>query len=635
MNYTDYDFFNQPLESDQADKIDILSLEDMRYKGKSAFSAFSILLRRANPDLMDVFESATSLQAARDEVFHYFARTERLLLNQSTDIHPLEKTVIRDCIKALKNIFSRGYEKITGFSALNVLWNLASQEFDAIDVHVSMGFMQEFIHLFRGTTGHSGIYAGNDSYKEYVKFRKLTGREAALARTKVLDKFGVEIDDYFKRYPSGLKKSIITRRERHRRRILEYFSGTDKDWNNYVWHLQHIIKDYNTLADLVDLSDEEKQAVQMAVKNRMPFGITPHYLSLIDFEKGTQFDRAVRAQVIPPIDYLKRMIENRNDISHAFDFMGEHDTSPIDLVTRRYPGIAIFKPYNTCAQICVYCQRNWEVDQVMEPRALASREARKKALAWFDEHPHVTEVLVTGGDPVVMKDAVLGEILQELAAKPQVRRIRIGTRTPVVLPQRWTDDLVNLVAGFHQPGRREIAIVTHFEHSSEITPETQTALTKIRKAGLGIYNQQVFTLFNSRRFESAKLRADMRLVGINPYYTFNLKDKKETIHYMVPVARILQERKEEARLMPGLERTDSVVFNLPRLGKNNMYAGQDHQIVGIMPDGARVYEFLPWEKNITFADTYYYTDVPIYDYLKRLKAAGENVDHYKSIWYYF
>jgi lysine 2,3-aminomutase len=232
-----------------------------------------------------------------------------------------------------------------------------------------------------------------------------------------------------------------------------------------------------------------------------------------------------------------------------FDFMGEHDTSPIDLVTRRYPGIAILKPFNTCAQICVYCQRNWEIDEVMAPKALADKNTIDEALVWFDEHRTIGDVLITGGDPCIMSDSGLERIVSKLAEKEHVYRIRIGTRTPVVLPMRWTDSLVKTISKFHEPGRREIAIVSHFEHPYEITPDAMKAVQKIKKIGISVYNQQVFTVENSRRFESAKLRRDLRLIGIDPYYTFNMRGKDETRSYMVPIARILQERKEEARLL--------------------------------------------------------------------------------------
>jgi lysine 2,3-aminomutase len=200
---------------------------------------------------------------------------------------------------------------------------------------------------------------------------------------------------------------------------------------------------------------------------------------------------------------------------------------------------------------------------------------------------------------------------------------------------RFTDRLLGILSRFHRPPELELTLVTHFEHSYEITPEAMEAVQKIRRLGIGVYNQQVYTVENSRRFESAKLRRDLKAIGVDPYYLFNMKGKEETSKYMVPIARILQERKEEARLLPGLDRTDEPVFNVPRLGKNHLRAGQDRRLVMILPDGSRVYEFHPWEKNITPIPPYNYVDVPIYDYLEELAARGENIRDYRTIWFYY
>jgi lysine 2,3-aminomutase len=104
---------------------------------------------------------------------------------------------------------------------------------------------------------------------------------------------------------------------------------------------------------------------------------------------------------------------------------------------------------------------------------------------------------------------------------------------------------------------------------------------------------------------------------------------------MAPIARLLQERKEEARLLPGLDRTDEPVFNVPRLGKSYLRAWQDHEPIMILPDGRRVYRFYPWETRVGVADDYIYTDVSIHGYLSRLLADGENTADYRSVWYYF
>jgi lysine 2,3-aminomutase len=108
------------------------------------------------------------------------------------------------------------------------------------------------------------------------------------------------------------------------------------------------------------------------------------------------------------------------------------------------------------------------------------------------------------------------------------------------------------------------------------------------------------------------------------------------LEYRVPIARLLQEQKEEARLLPGMSRTDEAVYNVPGMGKNYLRARQHRDLISILPDGTRLYEFHPWEKNITRnISTHIGQDVPILDYLIRLEAAGEDVSDYETIWYYF
>lgn len=593
-------------------------------------------LWEANPEIHSLLKRAQSLESAREKMNAYLDRAEREIMSRDNDLHILEKATVRECIRVFRSVIGPVNEFRTGFSALKTLWNLAREQLRDLERDISAGFLMEFINLFRGVAGQSNIYfESREAKKGIPEFLRLEGQEASEARTEILDEMGADIQKYFRRYPSGLDPEVVSWRKENRQRILKYFSGKESDWNDTTWQLRHVVRDAKPLLDLIELTEEQKEAIQKSVTYRIPFGITPYYLSLMDRHLALGYDQAIRAQVIPPPDYVNTMVEYRDRRGIIFDFMGEHDTSPVEHVTRRYPGIAILKPFNTCAQICVYCQRNWEIDEVLDPKAMASKSSLKKALSWFDEHRSVGDVLVTGGDPCVMKDAPFQRILEALAEKEQIFRIRIGTRTPVVLPMRWTRDLVKILSRFHEPGRREIAVVTHFEHSYEITPEAMEAVQKIRKAGMSVYNQQVFTLFNSRRFETAKLRRDLRLMGVDPYYTFNMKGKEETRRYMVPIARLLQERKEEARLLPGLDRTDEPVFNVPKLGKNHLRAWQDHRVVMILPGGSRVYEFHPWEKNIQPLPPYNYMDVPIYDYLEELAAMGENIRDYRTIWYYY
>ncbi|NNJ51835.1 MAG: KamA family radical SAM protein [Ignavibacteriaceae bacterium] len=590
----------------------------------------------SNPEIYQLLKNANELEEARNLMYTYLEKAERKVFEVDNDLHILEKSTVRESIRVFRSIIGPINEFRTEFSAVDSLWKLAQNKRDDLKDKISVGFIMEFINLFRGITGKSNIYLENAQVKKGIpEFLKLKGKEAAKVRMEILDDLGSSVQKYFKKYPSGLEDEVIGWRKENKAKILRYFKGDDKNWNDYQWHLKNVIKDAEPLAELIELTNEQKEAVDDAVKNNIPFGITPYYLSLMDRKLSIGYDHAIRAQVIPPKDYVDKMLTHKGDREISFDFMGEHDTSPIELITRRYPIISILKPFNTCSQICVYCQRNWEIERVLEPKALATTEMLDSALKWLDEHKSVGDVLITGGDPFIMKDEQIEKILEALASKKQVYRIRIGTRTPVVLPMRITDNLVNLISKVHNPPKLEIAIVTHFEHSYEITPEAMNAVQKFKKIGVGIYNQQVYTIENSRRFETAKLRRDLKSIGVDPYYTFNMKGKEETKRYMVPIARILQERKEEARLLPGLDRTDEPVFNVPKLGKNQLQAGQDHRFVMILPDGSRVYEFHPWEKNISAIPPYNYVDVPIYDYLEELASRGENIRDYRTIWFYY
>ncbi|MBN2090411.1 KamA family radical SAM protein [candidate division KSB1 bacterium] len=600
------------------------------------YEAYLQRLWDSNPEIHTIFKNGKELEEVRDTLFSYLEKAERNIFKIDNDLHILEKSTVRECIRVFKSLIGPINEFRTEFSALDSLWKLARGKRAELQSKISVGFIMEFINLFRGVVGKSNIYLENAQVKKGIpEFLKMKGRQAAEVRTEILDDFGSSVRKYFKKFPSGLEEEVAGWREENKNRILRYFKGSPTDWNDYQWHLKNVIKEARPLLELIELSNEQKEAVDKAVKNKIAFGITPYYLSLMDSKLSIGYDHAIRAQVIPPKEYVEKMSEHKTDREVSFDFMGEHDTSPVDLVTRRYPFISILKPFNTCSQICVYCQRNWEIERVLDPRAMASTETVDEALAWFDAHKSVGDVLITGGDPLIMKDAQLERILEILATKKHIYRIRIGSRTPVVLPMRFTESLIKILGRFHQPPSLEIALVTHFEHSYEITPQAMEAVQKLRKIGISVYNQQVYTVENSRRFELAKLRRDLKAIGVDPYYTFNMKGKEETSRYMVPIARILQERKEEARLLPGLDRTDEPVFNVPKLGKNHLRAGQDHRLVMILPDGSRVYEFHPWEKNITPIPPYNYVDVPIYDYLEELAARGENIRDYRTIWFYY
>ena len=587
--------------------------------------------RRLVPELAERVAAQATVAQARDCLLDFLFENERRVRSESgAKMLPLAFNLALQAMQTLKSVFSPRNEAVAGCSAAETIWRSLRRKRDGQRPRTE-AFWQEIYHLFLAALGQSKMYKRTRPSAFLSMKNSAAGRE----RSRELDRMGRYIDSWTARYPDGLSRETVDRRDENRARILRFFNARQSDWRDYRWHLRHIVRDAKTLGQLVRLTPSERRAIELARENKLPFGITPYYVSLMDHEPSRKNDHAVRAQVIPPIDYVKQVARIRTECPQSLDFMAERDTSPIPLVTRRYPQIAIFKPFNTCSQICVYCQRNWEIRDAMSPRAAASKTAIRRALAWFRRRTTLREVLITGGDPLLLPDDTIEWLLDEFHNMAHITRIRIGTRLPVVLPMRFRGPLTSIFAKYHHQERCTICVVTHVEHPYEVTPAMRAAIAAIRQIGINVYNQEVFTVENSRKFETVALRYAMKEVGIEPYYNFNTKGKEETRAYRVPIARILQERKEEARLTPGTVRTDEPVFNLPRLGKNYLRAGQDHLIIGLREDGARVYEFLPWEKNLIPAPTFVYHDVPIYDYLQCLARRGEDLDEYRNIWYYF
>lgn len=560
-------------------------------------------------------------QLAHDMMFEvfddYFAFSEGSIMR------------VRDSANVVVRMMTRRSEDIAGFSIAQAIMDIAQKK---PRPDLTPAFYAEILYLFLGLQGRG---PGSKLADLLLIPSRYQNREAAIERSYQLDELFAEINIRSGKSISGLDEDSVRRRMKRREKILEKLHISEEDWNDWRWQIEHIFRDPEQIAQLVNLSKEEYNAIADARKNKLPFGITPYYLSLMDDDKDFGRDRAIRAQVIPPANYVEKMAKSDRS-GYCLDFMKESDTSPINLITRRYPAICIFKPFNTCPQICVYCQRNWEIKDAMEPGALAPEEEIEAAIDWIQDHPAIHEVLMTGGDPFAMDDETIDRILNKLAGIPSIERIRIGTRTLATLPMRITPELVGILSKYRDPGKRQVAIVTHIQHPYEITPQTVVAVDQLKNRGIPVYNQLVYTFFVSRRFEAANLRRLLALVGIDPYYTFNTKGKEETAEYRVPVARLLQEQKEEARMLPGLSRTDEAVYNVPGQGKNYLRAIIHRDLISILADGTRLYEYHPWEKNISSTmKTHLSKDVPILDYLQRLHDIGEDIYDYETIWYYY
>ena len=588
-------------------------------------------LRSAAPMIFAVARSERSMESLRRRLCFLAEQMEYDTFYDYGNFREGSIIRVRDCARVFRNLLKKRSEDLSGFSVAKVLKDVASERPRS---DLSRAFYADMYYLLLGLQGYG---PGKAPVDEDLEISRQEGRPAALERSSQLDRLGARMERYSHAYPHGLDTAIVAYREQRRKKILHVLGGASEHWWDWKWQVRHVIRKLDQLERLVELKPEERESVEAAVREKIPFGITPYYLSLMD-EGGSDRDRSIRAQVIPPLDYVRYTAEGRRAGGDALDFMRERDTSPVDLVTRRYPGIVIFKPFNTCPQICVYCQRNWEIERAMDPAAWAGWEKVERALEWIRNHPTIHEVLLTGGDPLAMSEGKLKKVMQGIASIPTVERIRVGTRTLATVPMRITDRLAELLESFRVPGKREVVVVTHVQHPYEVTPEMVQAVERLRARCIPVYNQLVYTFWVSRRFEAATLRRILRRVGIVPYYTFNTKGKEETRSYRVPMARLLQEQKEEARLLPGMARTDEAVYNVPGMGKNYLRGRQHRSILSILPDGSRVYEYHPWEKNISGSqplDTFITKDVPILEYLERLEALGEDPSEYETIWYYY
>ena len=587
------------------------------------------------PTLRDLLVACASCEEAGECMLSYLEDLETALRIGAFDLDRLEWALAVSWIQAVKGMMSPENESLAGFSTLDLLWRSAREEIDEL----SEGFVEEFIHIFRAIDGRSGIGRGWLETQEHEEFESLpAGRRAAQVRSRDLDVIAKRLWTEVEGYPSGLAEDVIRSRRASRGRILTYFGARQQDWEDGQWQASHVLRGdagERALRDLVPVTSGEIAAVHLAVRYGVPWGITPYYLSLFDFASASRStDAQVRSQVIPPLTTVRAMVEHRSDRGRAFDFMRERDTSPINHVTRRYPTVAILKVCDTCPQICTYCQRNWEISDAMDLDRIPSSADLEPALAWFESHHAITDVLLTGGDPLVLDDGLLRYLVERFSGMKHIHHIRIGSRIPVTMPMRVTDELAAMLGGVIVPGRRALSLVTHVESAFEVTPELASAVDRLRRHGIGVYNQQVLTLQVSRRFEAVATRIALKQVGIDPYYTFYPKGKDEHREFLIPIARMIQERKEEARLLPGIFRTDEPVFNVPGLGKNHLRAQQDRELIGIRGDGRRVYLFHPWEKGIAPVAPWPYADVSIAGYLARLESLGEDPADYESIWYY-
>jgi lysine 2,3-aminomutase len=299
-----------------------------------------------------------------------------------------------------------------------------------------------------------------------------------------------------------------------------YKDVKEEEWNDWKWQMRHDIKDVETLAKVVPLSDKEKGDIAKVLE-RFTMAITPYYASLI--EKGNP-RCPVRAQAIPTLP------ETGDDPSDLDDPLHEDVDSPVPGLTHRYPDRVLLLVTNICSMNCRHCTRRRLVGFEDHDMPQANVD---KAIEYIRNNPVVRDVLISGGDPLVLSDEKLEGIISKIRAIPHVEIIRIGTRTPVVMPMRITESLANMLKKYHP-----IYVNTHFNHPREITVEAKAACERLANAGIQLGNQSVLLRgVNDCPMVMKKLVHKLLTVRVKPYYIYQCDLSRGISHFRTPVSK--------------------------------------------------------------------------------------------------
>ncbi len=278
---------------------------------------------------------------------------------------------------------------------------------------------------------------------------------------------------------------------------------SEDEWNDWRWQIANRITTVETLKEVVPLSPEEEQGVGKATQI-LRMAITPYFATLIDRDDP---NCPIRQQAVPTSQ------ETDFDEADMLDPLDEDADSPAPGVTHRYPDRVMWAVTDRCSMYCRHCTRRRYAGNTDGHRPQPEIE---EALDWLARKPEVRDVLVSGGDPLLLSDEYLAYLLEELRKIPHVEIIRLGTRVPVVLPQRITQKLVDTIRQYHP-----VWLNTQFNHPNEITPETQRAFALMADAGIPLGNQSVLLRgINDCPLVMRKLVHGLLQMRVRPYYVY-------------------------------------------------------------------------------------------------------------------
>jgi lysine 2,3-aminomutase len=302
-----------------------------------------------------------------------------------------------------------------------------------------------------------------------------------------------------------------------------YFPLTTlESWNDWKWQLRNSLTNIEDLKKIMRLSNKEIMAVNN-LKGRLPLRITPYFASLIH---ETKPGHPLRRNVVPVVEELIETSSEQSDPLHEKSF------SPVKGIVHRYPDRVLFTVTQVCSNYCRYCTRSHSVGRLDR----LGKQDFEKAFNYISAHKEVRDVLISGGDPLTLSDDMLDYILSNIRKIEHVEIIRIGTRTPVVLPQRITDGLINVLRKYHP-----LFISLHFSHPSEITEECAKACIKLADGGFPLGSQTVLLKgINDNVPVMKELMHKLLKVRVRPYYLYQCDLIPGSGHFRTTVKKGLE-----------------------------------------------------------------------------------------------
>ncbi len=293
-----------------------------------------------------------------------------------------------------------------------------------------------------------------------------------------------------------------------------------EEWNDWKWQVENRIDSVEKIKQIINITKQEEEDISKVLE-KFRMGITPYYAAHMDKDDPRD---PIRMQAVPTFT------ETHVSPADMLDPLHEDTDSPAPGLTHRYPDRVLFLITDQCSMYCRHCTRRRFAGQCDDEVGMDNID---KCIEYIRNTPVIRDVLLSGGDCLLVSDEKLEYIIKKLREIPHVEIIRLGSRTPVVLPQRITDDLVNMLKKYHP-----VWLNTHFNHPKEFTPESMEALRKLADAGIPLGNQSVLLRgVNDCPHIMRDLVHKLVRNRVRPYYIYQCDLSLGIEHFRTPVAK--------------------------------------------------------------------------------------------------